>query len=319
VNRPAVQTPPPQPVYRPQPLPPPPPQPAPLIAKKPEPQPDVPGLTRADLIPPGGIQKNRWKTIVVHHSASTNSTPAGMNAYHLQRGWENGLGYHFVIGNGVGYPDGQVYVGPRWKKQQTGAHCKASAGKYFGVFRAANFFNQQGIGICLIGNFDKEQPTARQVATLRKLIALLCSESGVGRASVYGHGEVTNATACPGKLLRPTVAAIRTSGGKQARGADADPALWAVSGVGLCVRPLDGALLNALAEFADACRPIASIGASGCGAIVQSGEPPAGLEPLVRMPVVDEVALAVSDDGAADVSRLDPDADRDLPLLAKQR
>ena len=61
--------------------------------------------------PSGGI-KRRWQTIVIHHSASSRDTPAGMDAYHRNtRGWKNGLGYHFVIGNGVNTADGKVYVG----------------------------------------------------------------------------------------------------------------------------------------------------------------------------------------------------------------
>ena len=135
-----------------------------------------------------------------------------MHAYHLQRGWENGLGYHFVIGNGVGYTDGKVFVGPRWKKQQPGAHCKAGAGTYFGVRRAGNFFNDNGIGICLIGNFENGRPTAKQQATLKKLILHLCRETGISPKRVYGHGEVTHGTLCPGRnfsiaSLRSTLAA----------------------------------------------------------------------------------------------------------------
>lgn len=74
-------------------------------------QPDVviPGLkldTKA-LIPPRGITRGNWRVIVVHHSATERDTPQQMHRYHLlTRGWSNGLGYHFVIGNGVNYPDG---------------------------------------------------------------------------------------------------------------------------------------------------------------------------------------------------------------------
>lgn len=171
------------------------------------------GLTvsAADIRVPGGIRRDRWKVVVVHHSSSAKSTPQGMDSWHRQKGW-SGLGYHFVIGGGVNYPDGHLFAGPRWKLQQTGAHCKASAGRYLGVWRANNFFNERGIGICLIGDFETHPPSARQVQTLVDLITVLVEETGVNPGQIFGHGEVTGKTACPGRhvnmaALRRTVAA----------------------------------------------------------------------------------------------------------------
>jgi len=157
-------------------------------------------VSAADIRVPGGIRRGRWKTIIVHHSASDKSTPQGMDSWHRQRGW-SGLGYHFVIGGGQNYPDGKLFVGPRWKLQQTGAHCKAPAGRYLGVWRPNNFFNEQGIGICLIGDFDTHAPSARQMRTLQDLIARLIDETGISPGQVFGHGEVTNKTACPGRYV----------------------------------------------------------------------------------------------------------------------
>lgn len=194
----------PPPVVQPQPRP----APPPVVQPRPEPAPSG-AVDLAAIRPPRGIRRGQWKVIVVHHSEKANATPQGMDSYHRQRGWENGLGYHFVIGNGVNYPDGKLFVGPRWSKQQTGAHCKAGAGKYFGIWRASNFFNENGIGICLIGNFESGLPTPRQQATLRKLITLLCSETGVSPSRVYGHGEVTHGTLCPGRNF--SVAALRSA------------------------------------------------------------------------------------------------------------
>jgi hypothetical protein len=122
-----------------------------------------------------------------------------MDSWHRQRGWEHGLGYHFVIGNGVGFPDGQVFVGPRWSSQKTGAHCKSKAGRYFGRSCPSNYFNEHGVGICLIGDFETGRPTARQLETLSRLIAFLCQECRISPDRVYGHGEVTHKTACPGR------------------------------------------------------------------------------------------------------------------------
>jgi len=65
----------------------------------------------------------RWKYIVIHHSASYKGSASSIDRYHREeKGWENGLGYDFVIGNGRGSRDGQIEVGGRWNKQIKGAH-----------------------------------------------------------------------------------------------------------------------------------------------------------------------------------------------------
>lgn len=138
--------------------------------------------------PPGGIS-NRWECIVVHHSGSDRSTPEGMRQWHMKgRGWDD-LGYHFVIGNGSGYPDGQVYVGGRWTKQMHGAHCKTPG----------NHYNDHGIGICLIGDLDAHGPTPRQVAALARLSSFLCQHCGIPQSKILTHGGITHKTACPGR------------------------------------------------------------------------------------------------------------------------
>ena len=159
-------------------------------------------VTPADVRVPRGINRNKWKVIVVHHSAAPSATPRSMHDYHKRvRKWTRGLGYHFVIGNGMKYPDGELYVGSRWKRQQTGAHCAASAGRYLGQWRPKNFFNERGIGICLIGDFEHGRPTRRQLQTLYNLVAILVVEARIDLSQVYGHGEVTHKTACPGRHL----------------------------------------------------------------------------------------------------------------------
>ncbi|MDP8218285.1 MAG: hypothetical protein P9M03_06125 [Candidatus Theseobacter exili] len=56
----------------------------------------------------------------------------------------NGVAYHFVIYNGTnGTKDGQIQISKRWTKQLHGGHCRI------------DYNNQHGIGICLIGNFEK--------------------------------------------------------------------------------------------------------------------------------------------------------------------
>ena len=64
------------------------------------------------------------------------------DASHRKRGMQNGLAYHFVIGNGTDTQDRQIEMGSRWLKQLQGGHVKN------------HYINEVGIGICLVGNFE---------------------------------------------------------------------------------------------------------------------------------------------------------------------
>src|SRR5262249_52623291 len=120
------------------------------------PRPGVP----SDWIPTAAAHEWRW--IVIHHSATPNGNAASFDREHRAKGWDE-LGYHFVIGNGTYSRDGQIEVGPRWPKQKWGAHAKT----------ADEQFNNFGIGICLVGNFDLDRPSAAQLQAVAKLTAYL--------------------------------------------------------------------------------------------------------------------------------------------------
>lgn len=131
---------------------------------------------------------DRWECIVVHHSASDIGGAERFDKWHRAKGWD-GLGYHFVIGNGTDTPDGKVEVGFRWAQQAHGAHCKTPD----------EFYNQHGIGICLVGNFDNYTPTAAQQRSLVRLCRFLCKRFKIGPDHIYTHGGITGKTDCPGK------------------------------------------------------------------------------------------------------------------------
>jgi hypothetical protein len=138
-------------------------------------------------MPAGGID-GRWRCIVIHHSANGTDTPKGIDEYHRRRGWDE-MGYHFVIGNGVNWPDGKVFVGPRWSKQKHGAHCKTPG----------NYYNDHGIGICLVGNLEHTHPTHAQMESLAALCRFLCMCCDIPESQILTHGGITGRTACPGR------------------------------------------------------------------------------------------------------------------------
>ncbi len=133
---------------------------------------------------------NKWKYIIIHHSASDEGNALSFHKSHIYyRGFSKGLGYHFVIDNGTsGKPDGYIEISPRWIKQEDGAHCKASG------------MNYKGIGICLVGNFSKENVSDKQLTSLVYLVNVLKDYYKISSKNILGHGQVPGAnTECPGK------------------------------------------------------------------------------------------------------------------------
>jgi N-acetylmuramoyl-L-alanine amidase len=167
------------------------PPPKPMLPLKPIEPPT--GAVPAAWIP--AAPTGHWYWIVIHHSATPTGGAAAFDKMHKAKGWDE-LGYHFVIGNGTDTADGKIEVGPRWPKQKWGAHDKTPGNQY----------NEHGIGICLVGNFDVTHPTAAQTKSLERLVSYLMKTYHIAPDHVLGHGE-TKATECPGRYMN--VAAIR--------------------------------------------------------------------------------------------------------------
>ncbi|MBS3762188.1 MAG: N-acetylmuramoyl-L-alanine amidase [Planctomycetes bacterium] len=139
------------------------------------------------LLEPRKSRPLDWKWIVIHHSGTREGSAAAFDRYHRwHKGWDS-LGYHFVIGNGTQTPDGQIEVGSRWSEQEIGAHA------------GVREFNQRGIGICLVGNFEIDNPTSHQLHSLRVLLQYLMRQYRIPAERIIGHQEVPGAhTKCPG-------------------------------------------------------------------------------------------------------------------------
>jgi N-acetylmuramoyl-L-alanine amidase len=141
-------------------------------------------------LPPAQVEKG-WTAIVIHHSATERGNAAIFDRMHREQNHWDGVGYDFVIGNGTDSGDGQVEVTFRWRQQLTGAHCGGTPD---------NWANVDGIGICLVGNFQYATPTPRQMQSLVQLVRFLQKRYGISRDHVYGHSNTPGArvTACPG-------------------------------------------------------------------------------------------------------------------------
>ena len=92
-----------------------------------------------------------WSSIVIHELGRPAGTAEQINRYHRNMGL-NGLGHHFLIGNGNGISDGNVHIGYRWLNQSPCA-----------VFGATDPALWDGvISICLVGDGRREKYTKQQ-------------------------------------------------------------------------------------------------------------------------------------------------------------
>lgn len=134
-----------------------------------------------------------WQFIVVHNSGTRQGNARVFDYYHRHvRHMQNGLAYHFVIGNGTSTGNGQIEVGDRWRRQINGGHVHSDN------------LNNIALGICLVGDFNRSQPTAAQLQSCEELIRYLrqrCGKVGNHYMLVKPHREMNPprwATDCPG-------------------------------------------------------------------------------------------------------------------------
>ncbi len=139
------------------------------------------------------VQRQRWRYIVVHNSGTRQGNAKAFDYYHRNvRKMPNGLAYQFVIGNGSSSGDGEIEIGNRWRRQIGGGHVHS------------DHLNNIALGICLVGDFNRDRPTQKQIDALDELIRYLRNRVGKTEgkvAIVKPHREINPPrwpTDCPG-------------------------------------------------------------------------------------------------------------------------
>ncbi len=146
-----------------------------------------------DAIRRAPVQRARWKFIIVHNSGTRQGNARAFDYYHRHvRRMKNGLAYHFVIGNGTSSGNGEIEVGDRWRRQINGGHVHS------------DYLNNISLGICLVGDFNRDKPTRAQLEATEELIRFLrtrCGKADGRPIAVRPHREMNPprwATDCPG-------------------------------------------------------------------------------------------------------------------------
>lgn len=117
--------------------------------------------------------ENTPNKIIVHHSAASEPSPQfeAINMWHKERNFPLSrlgfyVGYHYVIEKNGDIRQARL-------DQEIGAHTIGE--------------NKTSIGICLVGDFDKEKPTQAQSITLGKLLVILCNTYKIATNDIYPH------------------------------------------------------------------------------------------------------------------------------------
>jgi hypothetical protein len=157
---------------------------------------------RKDTDPMGSIT-----CLTVHHDGNrvsgmrTQSECArrieGIRRYHVdQKGWAD-IGYHYIID-----PMGRVWEGRPTSLQ--GAHVGGD-------------MNKHNLGVMVMGNFDQQQPTGEQLATLDAFVTQQMRNYRIGLRDLRTHQE-WKPTSCPGRALQAYMNRTRSRGGAIAQG-----------------------------------------------------------------------------------------------------
>lgn len=150
--------------------------------------------------------------LIVHHSAGANTSNnwpgvvAAIFDYHVNtNGWQD-VGYNWLID-----PKGVLYEGRGGGNNVRGAHMCG--------------YNNNTMGVCLLGNFVSVAPPEPALQALTRLFAWKACDAGIDpvasgpinshtgyMAHISGHqdGCAPNYTECPGDLLYAKLASLRT-------------------------------------------------------------------------------------------------------------
>ncbi|MCX8194109.1 MAG: peptidoglycan recognition protein family protein [Candidatus Pacearchaeota archaeon] len=117
------------------------------------------------------------KYLIIHHT-NNNKNVEEIRQQHKARGFED-IGYHFLI-------------------DKKGNLIKGRNVKFVGAHTL--HYNKNSLGIALIGNFNKEKPTRKQIQTLIRFLKEKIKQYDLKINSIKGHCNF-NKKSCPGKNL----------------------------------------------------------------------------------------------------------------------
>tara|TARA_R110002073_G_scaffold336260_2_gene531535 strand:- start:87479 stop:88072 length:594 start_codon:yes stop_codon:yes gene_type:complete len=137
------------------------------------------------------IEEGRWDSIVIVHSGTPAGSASDIASEHRELGYD-GLGFHFVIGNGSRrMRDGEIHIGYRWLDQRDGAEL-AGVGD--------GFVSSGVIEICLVGDGDRRSFTDEQLHRLAQVVVALADKLDIASDKINLHQDLSG-TSSPGQFF----------------------------------------------------------------------------------------------------------------------
>lgn len=109
-----------------------------------------------------------WDRIVVVDTGAPFASVDTLDARAKELGEPNGIGYHFVIGNGRNLTDGQIRTCPRWRSQKPAS---SAYGKDLG--------NDGTLVICVVGDTKRSRVTDDQSQSTSALVKRLAEQFSI--------------------------------------------------------------------------------------------------------------------------------------------
>lgn len=135
---------------------------------------------------------NIVQNLIIHHSITPRDleiakTETSINRNHKDRGFPKSslgfyVGYHYMI---FGSGELRQYR----QENEQGAHTKEQG------------MNFKSLGICLIGDFDKEEPSKEQIETLTQLLTAKIKTYNIPLINIYPHRKFATYKSCYGLKL----------------------------------------------------------------------------------------------------------------------
>ena len=131
------------------------------------------------------IKRNKkhrlWQYLIIHHSFTTDQKKddwRAIKSYHVNTLKFKDIAYQF----GVEREKGELVYRVGRDLSTIGAHS--------GIKGVSNMFNQFGIGICVVGNYDKNKPDCEILKKTIYLCKNLMYMFEIPRKYVLGHREI---------------------------------------------------------------------------------------------------------------------------------
>lgn len=114
-------------------------------------------------------ESGRWTRIVLVDTGSPFADASTLREQGVSLGVAEGVGYHFVIGNGRGLDDGKSYECDFWRQQRAGS-----------TLYAPGLIDERTIVVGLVGNSRRDRMTESQFERTRVMVADLMRQHGIG-------------------------------------------------------------------------------------------------------------------------------------------